>query len=270
MFYLKKSLPGWPAIKYDPSVFKSLEQYRKQINSKYKWNTDFATSTIFKFAHEWRENDIALICTGYAPNQTKDVYVNGMARIGKYFYDKKSQWWRFKRQAFITPIDRYVPIKLFQKFLIKSARQTTHGPFSQNNFHAFLKKVGFHLPVSDSRLDQNATGDINSSTSMARGGGFGSSEENKKVEVAAMRFVAQWYRGRGWHVSDVSAQCLGYDLHCVKGPNILHVEVKGSTGQDHQFIITPNEMQKWKVDPLFILSLVTNIKNGSSDFPMGG
>lgn len=252
---------GWPAIKYDPSQFEHLEQYRKQIKAKYKWDTSFASSTIFKFAHEWQENDIAIICTGYAPNQTKDVYINGIARIGKYFYDKKSKWWRFKRQAVITPLDRYVPIKIFQKFLIKSSRQTIHGPFSQHKFQAFVNEIGCRLPVRYRSLPENTTCDLDSSQSTIRGGGFGSAAENKKVEEAAMRFVTRWYRTRGWSVSDVSAQCRGYDLHCVKGPTILHVEVKGSTGRDHQFIITPNEKQRWEVDPLFVLSLVTNIEN---------
>ncbi|MCG2760251.1 MAG: DUF3883 domain-containing protein, partial [Candidatus Delongbacteria bacterium] len=252
---------GWTAIKYDPSQFEHLEQYQKQIKAKYKWDTSYASSTIFKFSHQWQENDIAIICTGYAPNQTKDVYINGIARIGKYFYDKKSKWWRFKRQAVITPIDRYVPVKIFQKFLIKSSRQTIHGPFSQHKFQAFVNEIGFRLPVSDSRLPENTKHDLDSSQSTQRGGGFGSAKENKKVEEAAMRFVTRWYRKKGWSVSDVSAQCRGYDLHCVKGTTILHVEVKGSKGRDHQFIITPNEKQRWEVDPLFVLSLVTNIEN---------
>jgi hypothetical protein len=76
-----------------------------------------------------------------------------------------------------------------------------------------------------------------------------------------MRFVLRWYRTKGWTVSDVSAQCLGYDLHCIKGKQLAHVEVKGSSGSDHQFIITANEMHAWKVDPSFVLALVTNVKS---------
>jgi hypothetical protein len=250
---------GWPAIKNDPSQFDSIEQYRQHLKSKYRWDTTFASSIIFKFAHEWQEGDIAIICTGYAPNQTKDVYVNGIALIRKYFYDKKSQWWHFKRHAVITPIDRDIPVKKFQKFIIRSARQTIHGPFSRDKFHAFMNEVDITDP--EIRLNPDTAGDSNASKSITGGGGFGSPAENKKIETSAMRIVTRWYQARGWNVSDVSSECLGYDLYCVKGSNRLHVEVKGSKGCDHQFIITLNEMKKWETDPLFVLSLVTNIKN---------
>ncbi len=102
---------------------------------------------------------------------------------------------------------------------------------------------------------------IPASGKATNGGGFGSAIENKMVETAAMQFVSEWYRTKGWKVTDVSSECLGYDLHCAKGRQMAHVEVKGSSGVDRKFIITANEMRTWKTDPVFILSLVTNVNN---------
>jgi len=99
------------------------------------------------------------------------------------------------------------------------------------------------------------------SREVASGGAFGSYEENKKVEAAAMSFVSRWYQKKGWQVTDVSAECLGYDLHCIKGRQIAHIEVKGSSGVDRKFIITANEMRAWEADPSFVHTLVANVKN---------
>ena len=79
---------GWQAIKHDPAQFETLEHYQSRIKSKY------AASIIYKFAHDWQEGDTAIICTGFAANQRKDVYLYGIANIGKYYFEKSSSWWR--------------------------------------------------------------------------------------------------------------------------------------------------------------------------------
>jgi hypothetical protein len=91
-----------------------------------------------------------------------------------------------------------------------------------------------------------------------RGGGFGSTRENKRVEDAAMRFAARDYKNRGWQVTNVSAQYLGYDLLCTKRRQVAHVEVKGSSGSDLHFILTENERRTWVIDPAFILTVITD------------
>lgn len=140
---------GWRIVKYDPMQFKSREEYRKLMNSNFvDWNVRHAASTIYNFAHEWQVGDTAIICTGYAPNQTKDVYLYGVAKIGRYFYDKSSLWWRFKRQAEITLIEQKVPISIFKKYLGGSSRQTIHGPFTQKEFKAFYKEIGIRFEAT--------------------------------------------------------------------------------------------------------------------------
>jgi hypothetical protein len=102
------------------------------------------------------------------------------------------------------------------------------------------------------------------------GGGFGDTKENKRVEAAAMRFVLRDYRSRGWNVTDVSAQFLGYDLLCTKRRHVAHVEVKGSSGSDLHFILTENERRTWAIDPAYILVLVTNARTRPKLYPFPG
>ena len=97
--------------------------------------------------------------------------------------------------------------------------------------------------------------------SSVEGGGFGQSAENKAVELAAVRHVVSHFRINGWNVRDVSRDKVGYDLVCVRKSSRLHVEVKGVSGSKRQFIITRAERQKWMVDKLFVLALVTKARS---------
>jgi hypothetical protein len=133
---------GWQSIRDDPMSFDSFEAYFEHLSSKkYRWNCRHAASTIYKFAKEWQDGDIALICTGYAPNQTKDVYLYGIAEGGSYFFDGSSKWWRFKRHAKIMPVEQYVPVDLMRKIFGGSLMQTIHGPFTKDQFEKLIRKV---------------------------------------------------------------------------------------------------------------------------------
>jgi hypothetical protein len=89
-------------------------------------------------------------------------------------------------------------------------------------------------------------------------GGFGTPEENRRVEQAAVTFVERHYKNAGWSVVDVSAYCCGYDLECRRQGSVLHVEVKGSRGLEKKFILTRNEAETWQQDSQYRLALVTN------------
>lgn len=90
------------------------------------------------------------------------------------------------------------------------------------------------------------------------GGGFGTAEENRQVEEAAMAFVKKRYRDGGWKVTDVSSVRCGYDLECRRQFSVLHVEVKGTRGREKKFILTRNEAETWQRDAQFRLALVMN------------
>jgi hypothetical protein len=91
----------------------------------------------------------------------------------------------------------------------------------------------------------------------ARGAGFGTAEENKKVEMAAIAFIRRYYRRLGWSVESCEQEKIGYDLECTKGrTHELHVEVKGIRGSQVGFVITANELKTWAKDKDYVLAAV--------------
>jgi hypothetical protein len=74
------------------------------------------------------------------------------------------------------------------------------------------------------------------------GQGFRVSPElRKKIEDYAMKKAQEHYISHGWTVQDVSKP-ESYDLHCVKGNQELRVEVKGTTSDGREVLLTPNEV----------------------------
>ena len=102
------------------------------------------------------------------------------------------------------------------------------------------------------------------------GGGFGTAEENRKVEAAAIKHVRECFSARGYTVRDVSATKCGYDLECRRGRTTLHVEVKGARGAEQKFILTRKEERTWKSDKHFRLALVTNALRSPTLFQFRG
>lgn len=90
------------------------------------------------------------------------------------------------------------------------------------------------------------------------GGGFGTTEENKRVEKAAIRAATRELRDEGWKVRSVEAQKLGYDLHCLLNGKSRKVEVKGVRGALPRFILTAREYRRSRTDTAFGLCLVTS------------
>ena len=102
------------------------------------------------------------------------------------------------------------------------------------------------------------------------GGGFGTAEENRKVEAAAIKHVCEYFHEHDYAVRDVSATKCGYDLECRRGRATLHVEVKGTRGAEQKFILTRNEERTWKSDRHFRLALVTNALSSPTLFQFRG
>jgi hypothetical protein len=89
------------------------------------------------------------------------------------------------------------------------------------------------------------------------GSGFGSVETNRRVEKAAIEFVKHRYEQDGWTVRSVEAQRVGYDLHCDRGNEQTHVEVKGTQSYDVCFIITAAEVRNAMIDRRHLTCVVT-------------
>lgn len=66
--------------------------------------------------------------------------------------------------------------------------------------------------------------------------------ERHAIEHHAMEAAKNYYEERGWSVTDVSATC-SYDLVCKRNNGEeLHVEVKGTTSDGKQILLTRNEV----------------------------
>ena len=78
------------------------------------------------------------------------------------------------------------------------------------------------------------------------------------VEALAMNAATEFYR-KAWDVEDVHGT-ESYDLICRCGDEVKHVEVKGTTTDGQEVILTPNEVRHAQENPrtaLFVLSNIT-------------
>lgn len=100
-----------------------------------------------------------------------------------------------------------------------------------------------------------------------RGQGFMiSPEERLAIEQYAMQKAKDHYRALDWSVENVSSR-KSYDLHCTRPKsNELRVEVKGTTSEGSQVILTPNEVEHAKDHyPNIALFIVANIMLARSE-----
>ena len=104
-----------------------------------------------------------------------------------------------------------------------------------------------------------------------QGAGFGSAEQNRKVEKAAIRHATMQYKAAGYQVKSVEADKCGWDLTVTKGDEEIHVEVKGVAGSLVRFFLTANEYKAAAVDSAWLLVVVTNaLSNERQWFKMTG
>jgi hypothetical protein len=95
-------------------------------------------------------------------------------------------------------------------------------------------------------------------TISASGAGFGSAEQNRAVEEAAMAAVITSYEDEGWDVEDVCAKKLGWDLACTHQNGLTaKVEVKGVSGNQAIVLLTANEIRAAYEEPDWVLAVVT-------------
>lgn len=63
----------------------------------------------------------------------------------------------------------------------------------------------------------------------------------KKVEIAAVKKVTDYYKNLGYEVRSVEADNIGWDLEIKRKKTVFRVEVKGKSGRDISVNLTPNE-----------------------------
>ena len=74
-------------------------------------------------------------------------------------------------------------------------------------------------------------------------GGYGSHEQNKKVEKAAVAFVRGYLNRRRFRVRSREKDGVGFDLEASRHGRRLFIEVKGVSGSVPEFIITRGEFR---------------------------
>jgi hypothetical protein len=100
----------------------------------------------------------------------------------------------------------------------------------------------------------------------ASGQGFQiSSKIRRAVELKAMGLATAYFKNLGWRVENVS-QRESYDLRCLKDIEELHVEVKGTTSNGSQVLLTPNEVEHAKLNRLnAVLVVVSHLQVNDMD-----
>ena len=99
----------------------------------------------------------------------------------------------------------------------------------------------------------------------ALGAGFGTQEDNAKVEAAAVRLVITLYKQDGWVVESVERDRCGFDLRCRKGNDSRDVEVKGISGSEVAFTVTHGEVNQARTNPRFVICIVTSVLSERPD-----
>ena len=105
------------------------------------------------------------------------------------------------------------------------------------NANAFLKK--FY------EFKKNPAG-YKSKTGGGRKGGAGwqlDAEKRKRIEVAAMDATAEYFEQKGFDITYVHNEKLGWDMEVRKGKALLLLEVKGSSLPLASVLLTANEYQ---------------------------
>ena len=118
---------GWHDITVRPHIV-SLEHLESSLRETYPGDDERHGAHTIKNFIEIAVGDRALICQGYSPNQSKDVYIYGFATVtGTFYDDAASDWWMFKHAADIRPVERHTAKNLLVRTLGKSSMlQTLH------------------------------------------------------------------------------------------------------------------------------------------------
>lgn len=91
----------------------------------------------------------------------------------------------------------------------------------------------------------------------ATGSGFGTPENNKRVEQCAIKHVTRHLKAKNWKITSVEADRIGYDLLCQQKQKEMHVEVKGISGPEVTFLITNGELTRAAQDENYYIYAVT-------------
>jgi hypothetical protein len=149
-------------------------------------------------------------------------------------------------------------------------RQGTIFPIEAKELNSIVSAIGRNSQIDGKKLSEwlkkigyadthGFAGKKLTASIGTRDSGFPDPATTKKIEKVAVNFVTAILEDEGWNVKSVEPDKCGYDLLCLKGKKELNVEVKGTSGKEVHFTITASEAQQAKVNPHFMLYIVTDI-----------
>jgi hypothetical protein len=134
-------------------------------------------------------------------------------------------------------------LRTFQSYLVKMPREAI-GLFPQLRAmvdQAKARASGLVLASPTEQAEEAVKDAAGKVARRARGQGFQLDQEVKvAVEALAMNMATDFYN-KAWDVEDVHGT-KSYDLICCRGDELKHVEVKGTTTDGAEVILTPNEV----------------------------
>lgn len=164
------------------------------------------------------------------------------------------------RAIFFPWIPYQDTLRSFQRYLVKMPQQAI-SLFPQlrvtvNQAEAQPSELEVPPPVGEAEEAVNdAAGKV---ARRGRGQGFQLDQQAKAaIEAHAMNLATEHY-SLGWAVEDVHGR-ESHDLICYRGDEVKHVEVKGTTTDGAEVILTPNEVRHAQDYPGTALFVVSNI-----------
>jgi Domain of unknown function (DUF3883) len=152
-------------------------------------------------------------------------------------------------------------LRTFQSYLVKMPQEAI-SLFPQlramvNQARAQLPRF---VPASPAEQAEQAVKDAAGKVARrGRGQGFQLDQEVKvAVEARAMNIATEFY-SKTWDVEDVHGT-ESYDLICRRGDEVKHVEVKGTTTDGAEVILTPNEVRHARENEYTALFVLSNIR----------
>jgi Domain of unknown function (DUF3883) len=151
-------------------------------------------------------------------------------------------------------------LRTFQSYLVKMPQDAV-SVFPQLRAavdQAEARSSGF-TPVSPVEQAEGAVEDAAGKVARpGRGQGFQLDQDVKvAVEARAMNMATEFY-GETWIVEDVHGS-ESFDLVCRRGDEVKHVEVKGTTTDGAEVILTPNEVRHAREHPFTALFVLSNV-----------
>lgn len=218
-----------------------------------------------------QHHKIILLITGNSGRQ--HGYEDGWGKDGIYMYTGEGQYGHMQfahgNRAIRDHVDEGKSLHLFEqqkgdkRFLRYLGEMESIGfeyRDTADTAGKIRKAIVFKLrPVGAPVQKSEVMAGIEAHTAGGRGGaGFGTPENNRRVEQAAIATAMKWYKDQGWQVRSVEVDKCGYDLECCRNNAEDHVEVKGVQGNEPAFIITAGEVTNLMLDRKHVTAVVTN------------